>query len=209
MDRVEWKKNMNEAEEEIRGGTRQLLLFFYAPEDCEGSRRTMDEVLTDHTVVNLIERSAAPLKFDISADPEMAKRYRVDLTPAFVIAGEDGVELERWVGYLPAAEFKEQLMLSKGLAAFHLNRYRDAMREFEEIVNEHSASELAPEAEFYLGIAGYRASGDTDVLAEACDNLKTNHPGSLWTKRCSAFSHLTRTLNIQYVSGGSLGGGAY
>ncbi len=209
MDRIEWRKNLNEAEEEIRGGTRLLLLLFHASEDCEGSKRTMSDVLTDQSVINLIERSTAPLEFDIATNPEMAKRYRVDLTPTFVIAGDDGVELERWVGYLPAAEFKEQLMLSKGLAAFHLGRYREAMREFEEITEEHASSELAPEAEFYLGIAGFRASGDTDVLAEACDNLKTNHPGSVWTKRCSVFSHLTRTLNTQYVAGGSLGSGAY
>jgi TolA-binding protein len=209
MSNIEWRKNIEEACEEIRGGTRLLLLAFYASEDCEGSRKTMEEVFTDQSVSRLVERTTAPVKYDVLESKDMAGRYRIDMTPTFVIADDKGMELERWVGFLPPQEFGEQLMLSKGLAAFHLQRYKEAIREFEEIVSDHPSSELAPEAEFFLGIAGYKDSGDTEILAEACDILKTNYPGSLWTKKCSAFSHLTRAPQTSYIQGGSLGSGVY
>lgn len=207
MKGICWRKGIKEAVEEISGGTRLLFLFFRRSE-CEGSRKTADEVLTDRSVIDLIEREAAPVMIDADESVALAKRYHVDWTPAFVIADEKGKELERWVGYLPATDFMAQMTLSKGLAAFHLGRFDEAGREFEMLIDDYPDSELVPEAEYFLGIAGFKETGESDGLARACHTLIDRYPDSQWTKRCSPWSHMiteSRRAFVGYNGGGGPG----
>ncbi|MDP2689105.1 MAG: thioredoxin fold domain-containing protein, partial [Deltaproteobacteria bacterium] len=191
MNRLNWRKNMTEAASEISGGTRLLLMFFHRAED-ESCIKTLTETLEDENVVRVIEREAVPLKFEVEENKEMAGRYHIDWVPTFIVAEENGRELERWVGYLPPREFTEQLLLSKGIAAFHLERLAEAIREFEELVEEFPDSELVPEAEYYLGAASYKQTGSTDAFDDACEMLTRTHPESIWTKKCAVWAHPPR-----------------
>ncbi len=188
MKGICWRKGVKEAVKEISGGTRLLFLFFHRPE-CEGSRKTIDEVLMDRSVIDLIERETAPVMINADESVDLAKRYRVDWTPTFVIADESGNELERWVGYLPAKDFMAQMILSKGLAAFHLERFAEAEGEFEKLITDYPDSELVPEAEYFLGVASFKEKGDTYRLTMACHTLIGKYPDRQWTKRCSPWSH--------------------
>jgi TolA-binding protein len=139
---------------------------------------------------------------------DLAKRYRVDWTPAFVIADENGNELERWVGYLPATDFKAQMTLSKGLGAFHLERFSEAIGEFERLIAEYPDSELVPETKYFLGAAGFKENGDSYKLGEMCRAMFDKYPDSQWTKRCSAWSHMivySRRPFVGYDGGGGPG----
>ncbi len=202
----EGKKGLQEAAAEISGGTRLLLLFFHR-EGCEGSMKTIDSVLTDDAVVALVERETAPVIINTESSAELAKKYRIDWTPAFVVADESGVELERWVGYLPAEEFMAQLMLSKGLAAFHLDRLVEAEREFDMLIDGFPTSELVPEATYFRGIASLK-HGDSASLATMCQIMQERYPDSQWTKRCSIWSHSitqSRRSFVNYSGGGGPG----
>lgn len=212
MKNLNLRTDIEQAKNEITGGTR-LLMFFFHRKGCEGSAKMMEETLKDDRVVDIIERETAPLSFDIDERKDIAQRYHVDWTPAFVIANEEGVELERWVGYLPVEDFIAQITLAKGLSAFHLGRYEEAEREFEMIVEEYPKSELVPEAEYFLGVARYKEKGDQLPLGDACHTLTTKYPDSLWTKRCSIWAHLIsdskRVAFVAASGGDSLGSGAY
>ncbi|MBI5810520.1 MAG: thioredoxin fold domain-containing protein [Deltaproteobacteria bacterium] len=210
MKGMEWRKNIEEACTEIEGGTRQLMLFFQHP-DCEGSKKMIKETLADERVVGVIERDTAPLIFNTAIEADLARKYRVDWTPTFIIADEKGNELERWVGYLPPEDFIAQLELSKGLSAFHLGRYEETVRDMQELVDDHPKSELVPEAEYYLGAAIYKMKGDAYQLGEICDTLMDTFPESLWTKKCSVWAHLAeeRKSFVAFDTGGSAGSGAY
>jgi tetratricopeptide (TPR) repeat protein len=207
MKGICWRKGIEEAVEEISGGTRLLLLFFHRP-DCEGSKKTIDEVLMDRSVIDMIERETAPVMINATESVDLAKRYRVDWTPTFVIADESGNELEQWVGYLPTKDFMAQMTLSKGLAAFHLGRFQEAVREFEMLIEDYPDSEFVPEAEYFLGVAGFKESGESDRLFRACHTLIDKYPDSQWTKRCSPWSHMiteSRRLFVGYDGGGGPG----
>src|SRR3972149_3554615 len=112
--------------------------------DCEGSQKTLSEVFTQDAVIGAIERDTVPVAVDIDTQKEMCKRYRVEWTPAFVICDNEGNELERWEGYLPKEDFVPQLILSKGLAPFHLQPYAEAPGQSALLIAEHPASELLP-----------------------------------------------------------------
>lgn len=210
MSRITWRKNLTESINEIQGGSRLPMLFFYS-EECQGSKKMLNEVLTDEKVANTIERETAPVMIDVQKDQETAKRFNIEWTPAFVVCDEEGKALERLEGYLPAEDFIPELILAKGLADFHLQRNEDAIREFEMLVEDHPASELVPEAEYYLGAATFKMTGETDKLSEVCHELLLTNPESPWTKRCSIWGHTTNQLRPfgGYDGGGSAGSGAY
>ena len=210
MNRIAWKNNLTEALNETSGGSRLPMIFFFGQE-CEGSKKMINEVLNDEKVAVAIERETAPIMADVVKDSELARRFKVDWTPAFVICDDEGNELERIEGYLPAEDFIPQLIISKGLADFRLQRHEDAIKEFELIVEEHPGSELVPEAEYYLGAATFKMTGETEKLAEVCHDLLMTHPESPWTKRCSIWGRSTNYLRpfVGYDGGGSAGRGAY
>ncbi|MBI2400148.1 MAG: thioredoxin family protein [Deltaproteobacteria bacterium] len=89
MNRITWKKNMTEALNEVKGGTRLPMIFFFGQE-CEGSKKMINEVLTDEKVAVAIERETAPMMVDVDKDRELARRFKVEWTPAFVICAHDG-----------------------------------------------------------------------------------------------------------------------
>lgn len=204
-----WKRDIKEALREVAGGTRLVLINFYGQD--EGSVKMINETLNDEKVTRLIERETAPVACDVNENKDLAKEFHIDWTPTLVLADETGRELERMVGYLPAKEFMEQLILSKGLAEFHLDRCAEAVEEFEELIAEFPDSELKPEAEYYLGAAKFKLTGKAEELGNICHTLMTEHPDSIWTKRCSVWSHVDRQFKpfYNYSGGGSAGSGFY
>jgi len=209
MSGLIWKKTIQEAIEDISGGTRLALMFFHDPDE-EGSKKTMLETMSDPNVIKLIERDFSPVMVNMKESRDAVKLRHIDWTPAFVVCDETGAELERWVGYLPAEDFKAQAILSKGLAALHLGRHDEATALFEELISEFPASELVPEAEYFLGVACYKDKGEADKLAEVCHELSSKYPDSLWTKRCSIWAHMNiRRPFVDYNAGGTTGSGAY
>jgi len=212
MSGIVWGKDLQKAQDEIRGGSRLLLLFFNGGVTEEGSKKLEEETLTDEHVQKLIERECLPMQFQTDKDTEIVNRFHVDWTPALILADENGNEVERFVGYLPPKEFMAQLTLSKGLSAFHLGRFAEAKVLFEKIVEEFPDSELIPEAEYFLGAAKFKENGDTYALGEVCHTLMAKYPDSVWTKRCSVWSHVytaSRKPFEGYYAGGSYGSGQY
>lgn len=209
MNRLEWRKDIKEALDDISGGSRLPLLFIHSLQD-EASVKMHDETFTNSGVVSLIEREYSPVMINALENTETLKKYRVDWTPAFIVLDEDGHELERFVGYLPAKEFEAQLRLSKGLALFHLGRNDEAAAIFDEMIERCPDSDLIPEAEYFLGAATYKVKGDVLKLVDICQTLNDKYPESSWTKRCSVWSHMKVSGPVVgYDQGGSGGSGAY
>lgn len=210
MKGLNWHRDLTEAIEAASGGSKLPMILFHRTR-CEGSIKMLNETLKDGGVEHILEREIAPVLCNLDENPEMGKKFHVDWTPTFVITDEQGAPLERFDGYLPADEFIPQLLLSKGLADFHIERLKDAMGDFEEIIEDHSASELVPEAEYYLGAVRFRATGDRTKLVDVCATMNTRFPDSIWTKKCSIWGHQKTYMKpfVGYDGGGSAGSGAY
>jgi len=209
MRKLDWRKNIISATEDVSGGTRLPLVFFHNPDD-EGCRKVLDETLSNEMVIELIEREFSPVMINTLVDKETAKRFHVDWTPAFIVLDEQGRELERFVGYLPARELEAQLQLSKGLALFHLERNDEVIALFDEMIEKFPESELIPEAEYFLGAASTKVKGDNARMVEISHLLTEKYPDSIWTKRCTPWAHLhVQGMFVGYDQGGSGGSGAY
>lgn len=208
MSQINWRKNIQEAMNEIADGSRHLFLFFYQPEEL-GSVKMLEEGFKNDSVIRVIERETAPVMINVDGSKDIVKKYRVEWTPTFVITDEKGEELDRWVGYLPPEDFIPQLMLSTALADFHLGRLDDAISEFEQLIEQYPKSEFVPEAEYFLGVSKFKKEGDMTVLADICATLSEKHPDSVWAKKGSIWAHLTREVYVPFSEGTSLGGGQY
>ena len=184
---IRWRSNFEEARKEAKEKGKLLFLFFHHP-DCDGCNKTINETLTDNDVKGLIEKEFIPLTFVVTESPEIAGRYNVDWTPAFIIADADGMERERSVGFLPPEDFIAQLELSEGLADMHMERFSEAERCFEEVIQKHTQTEVAPEACYYLGVSQYKESGYAKYLQKASKTLINLFPDNAWAKRASVWA---------------------
>jgi hypothetical protein len=187
MKDIRWRKNITIAKNEALKTGKPILLFFHHP-NCSGCKKTIKESLTDQKVINIVGKAFIPVTYLVTESEKMVKTYHVDWTPTFMIADEEGRELERWIGYLPLDDFLAQIQLSEGLASLHRERYVEAEKVFERIISEHSTAEVVPEAHYFLGVSHYKESGDVSYLKGAWETMKTRFPDNSWTKRASAWA---------------------
>ncbi len=186
QSRINWAKSFDDALKQIRGTDKLLFIFFHHPE-CGGCKKTEEITFKDPGVAGLINSSFSPLSLLVTEAQDLTARYNVEWTPTFVIADENGRELERWVGYLPPEDFISQIYLAEGLAEFHMNRFHEAEAAFEWIIDNHPDSEVAPEARYYMGVAFYKESGDPEHLERTWEAMHKRYPGNYWTKKASAW----------------------
>ncbi len=187
MSDIKWSESIDAAKKEIEGTNKLLFMFFHAHE-CGGCRKTLNITFKDPDVSELLSRDFAPLNFVVTEAQDMTARFNVEWTPTFIIADRNGVELERWVGYLPPEEFLSQIHLSEGLAELHQQRFKDAENAFEWIIDYHPEAEVAPEARYFMGVTFYKETGDPVHLARTWEAMSKRYPHNVWTKKASAWS---------------------
>ncbi len=116
------------------------------------------------------------------------RRYAVKWTPTIIILDSDGDEHHRFVGYLPPEDLIGQIILGKGKAEFDLDGFEQAMQCFQEILVRFPKADAAPEAQYYLGVAKYKASHVPKELKLASEALQRDYPNSEWTKKAQVYS---------------------
>jgi tetratricopeptide (TPR) repeat protein len=135
-----------------------------------------------------VENNFIPIQIDFNKNKALVKRYAVKWTPTIIILDSDGDEHHRFVGYLPPEDFIAQIVLGKGKVEFDLDRFEQAMQCFQEILVRYPKADAAPEAQYYLGVAKYKASHDPKELKLGLEVLQRDYPSSEWTKKAQVYS---------------------
>lgn len=188
MSMIIWKPGIESAMKEALGNGKLIFMFFHHP-GCGGCKKTMKITFNDSRVAELINRNFIPVSYMVTESQDLTARYNIEWTPTFILADEYGKELERWVGYLPPEDFISQVHLSRGLAAFHRKKFKEAEDEFEWIIDHRPDAEVAPEARYYMGVALYKETGDGSHLERTWDAMSRRYPDDYWTKKASAWAH--------------------
>ena len=127
-----------------------------------------------------------PVKIHTDDHPELVERYRVPWTPTFIVLDTDGTERYRDIGYLPPDDFLAHMNLALGRVAFEKKDFSTAAGYSQNILEQHSASEMVPEALYLLGVAKSRSKGGTsDDRRAVWKRLMDEHPKSDWAKKAS------------------------
>jgi len=118
----------------------------------------------------------------------MVKRYSIKWTPTIIVLDADGDEHHRFIGFLPPEDFIAQIILGKGKAEFDLDHFDQAIQCFQEVLNRYPKTGGAPEAQYYLGVARYKASRDPKELKLGLEVLQREYPSSEWTKKAQVYA---------------------
>jgi len=127
-----------------------------------------------------------PVKIHTDDHPELTEQYRVPWTPTFVVLDGNGTEHYRETGYLPPDDFLAHMNLALGRSALEERDYSAAAGYFQTIVDRYGASEVVPEALYFLGVCMNRIQGGTaDERKAIWKRLMDQHPKSDWAKKAS------------------------
>lgn len=106
-------------------------------------------------------------------------------TPTLIWLDPHGVEIRRQVGYLPPEHFLAELQFVEAQAYLLHGEQAAAASGFRAAFERGPTTPTAPEALYWAGVAGYRASGTFEALTGPWHELKEKFPDSSWWTRAS------------------------
>ena len=78
-------------------------------------------------------------------------------------------------------------MLGRAKSEFDLDHYGQAIQCFHEVLGRYPMTDAAPEAQYFLGVARYKASHDAKELKYGLEALQRDYPMSEWTKKAQVY----------------------
>jgi uncharacterized protein HemY len=120
--------------------------------------------------------------------PEQMERWNVQWTPTVLVVRPDGKEHHRIEGFLEADDFLAQLLIGLGQAALAEKRWSDAERSFAEVLERYPDADAAPEAQYWRGVARYKASSDPADLHATAQAFQERYRDSVWAKKASIWA---------------------
>jgi hypothetical protein len=145
-------------------------------------------VYTNDRVARFINDNFIPVKLHISERRDVFERFGAQWTPTLIILDQDAKERYRFEGFLPADDFLAELHLGLAKVAFAREDYATAEKYFRAIVEYFPNSHVAPEAQYWAGVAKYKASGDASALAETAEAFRKRYSDSSWAKKASVWA---------------------
>jgi len=124
----------------------------------------------------------------VKTHPEAMGRFNVNWTPTVLILDAAGNERHRIEGFLPADEFLAQLHLGLGHEGFKNGRFPDAEQHFRHVVEQLGSTDAAAEAQYWLGVARYKATNDAAALKQTADAFQKQYSDSVWAKKASIWA---------------------
>ena len=99
----------------------------------------------------------------------------------------EGRERHRWIGFLPADEFRAQLMLGLARISLAKKQWTEAEPWLNRVVEQFPDCEAAPEAMFWAGGGRYKTTGDRQTVVDMAQTMARRYPQSAWAKRSSVW----------------------
>lgn len=121
-------------------------------------------------------------------NPGAMERFGVNWTPTILLLDSSGTERHRIEGFLPADDFLAQLYLGLGQIAFKTGKFDEAEKWFRRVVDELPESDAAAEAQYWAGVARYKATGDGSALGATAAAFKSRYTDSTWAKKASIWA---------------------
>lgn len=145
----------------------------------------------DERVARLINEHFVPARVHVKEQAEdfqrLGQRFNAFWTPTQLVLEPDGTERHRIEGFLPTEDFLAQLTLGPAKAAFARQEWERAEKYFREVVENYPNTSAAPEALYWAGVARYKQTRDSNVLAETAHEFTRRYTDTEWAKRTSVW----------------------
>ncbi len=184
---IQRETSLTTAKTKAKKGKKLILMDFYN-NLWLGCQQLAAVTYPDPNVCFAIENNFIPLQIDFNKNKALVKRFAIKWTPTVIILDSDGDEHHRFVGFLPPEDFIAQIILGKGKVEFNQDRFEQAMQCFQEVLVRYPKADAAPEAQYYLGVAKYKASHNPKELKLGLEVLQKDYPNSEWTKKAQVYA---------------------
>lgn len=145
----------------------------------------------DPDVARLVSANFLPVRVHAREQAEdfarLGERFGAEWTPTVLMLDGEGVERHRIEGFLPKEDFMAQLRYGLGRIQFSDGNFEEAERRFKAIVDGQPESDVAPEAQYWAGVARYKHTGDAGALEETGRAFQTSYQDSPWAKKASVW----------------------
>ena len=105
-----------------------------------------------------------------------------------IVADPDGTERYRFEGYLPPEDYMAHLALGLAKSQFAHSHWEEAERGFRTVLDRHSESDVAAEAQYWAGVSRYKATNDAAALQETARAFQERYRDSSWAKKASVWA---------------------
>lgn len=93
-----------------------------------------------------------------------------------------------WIGFLPPEHYRAELAFARGQGAYAGRDLAGALEIWRQLVTDFPASERAPEALYWCGVAAYRREkGGMDAALPEWRRVVDEYPQSLWARKVEIF----------------------
>ena len=138
-------------------------------------------------VESFIKDNFVPVKIHIKEQPQVFERFGVQWTPTMQVLDPEGNKRHQFEGFLPPDDFLAQLELGLAHSAFARKDWEAAEKRFRHIVETLPNSDVAPEAQYWAGVAPYKRTGDAKSLQATAEAFKQRYADSTWAKKASVW----------------------
>jgi len=101
--------NLDSAKTAANEKNQPLIIEFYK-QGCPWSKMFDDSTFT-HKITLAMADNRIFVKIDAGKDTSITQKYNVSFFPTIIVAGSNGIEIDRLVGYYPASDFYNEIQL--------------------------------------------------------------------------------------------------
>ncbi|MGQ3684395.1 MAG: tetratricopeptide repeat protein [Candidatus Loosdrechtia sp.] len=136
-------------------------------------------------VIDYIKKYFIPVRSNIQTSPDIKNTYRLLWAPTVIVMDSNGVDYYRFNGFLPPDEFIPQLKF--GLAKMSLEKrdLKTAREQFTNVVEKYPESDIAPEAQYWIGVIDFQLTNDVNAEISAWKKILEKYPDSIWARKVS------------------------
>jgi tetratricopeptide (TPR) repeat protein len=149
-------------------------------------------VYVDPRVVEFVEENFVPVRVHVREQQgefkRLGGRYGVQWTPTILVLDPNGEARHGIEGFLPADDFLPQLLLGLGDAALAEGNFAEAERRFRMVLDQYPNADAAPEAQYWAGVARYKATNNPSALADTARAFTQRYRDTPWAKKASVWS---------------------
>jgi hypothetical protein len=143
----------------------------------------MDAVTYPSTEVSALLRDRVVLLRLPHDHKPLADEFVVNRTPCLILLDGRGAEHHRITGFQTPEDFLATMHLGFAKIEYDRRAYGRAAELLDRLLALHPGSGSSPEALYVRGLSLYREKSDPIHLKRAYEQLKSQFPGSEWTRR--------------------------
>lgn len=186
------EKEINPAFEIARNKRLPVLVDFWS-EGCKGCKKMNEITYQNEDVLHYLKKNFVFVKYNTkNRQPEFRNTYISSphlWTPAFIVFANDGSEVRKVSGYLPAKQFINEMELGRAMAAIRKAQSPEALRILENLSVNADSDPIAQEALYWAGVSAFYANHRSmKHLVPYWEKLLNQYPESIWAERADCLA---------------------